>query len=227
MIWATAFRVLSLNSFIIEDMRTKKAYCMKMEETLRKWQWGHGAWEQLRTGVPHLLFLSHRQHSYLICVTESWLSLLCHWSLSASLSRPQAHCPATPVTVAYTPSVPTVAPSQNFSYHNTDSGEVKSASQHCPPNNLPAIAQGETLMLDSNHSLLCSGIYYGPRWVSVTFSFYCFYRGRSILWSRDGEKCILIFHWQLFALIYLSHKHNFKDYIQMYCAVHWLVLLIS
>lgn len=64
------------------------------------------------------------------------------WGMGAAQDWPQANCPATPVTVAYTPSVPTVAPSQNFSYHNTDSAEVRSASQHCPPNNLPAIAEG-------------------------------------------------------------------------------------
>ncbi|XP_030584015.1 protein transport protein Sec16B [Archocentrus centrarchus] len=63
------------------------------------------------------------------------------WGIGAAQDRPHASTPLPPVMAAYAPPVPTVALSQNFSYHNTDSAEVISVS-HCPPNNLPGIAEG-------------------------------------------------------------------------------------
>ncbi|TKS74134.1 hypothetical protein D9C73_008215 [Collichthys lucidus] len=38
--------------------------------------------------------------------------------------------------------VPTAAASQDFSYHNTDSAEVRTASPHCPLSNVPSAAEG-------------------------------------------------------------------------------------
>ncbi|KAM4548273.1 protein transport protein Sec16B isoform 2-T5 [Odontesthes bonariensis] len=52
---------------------------------------------------------------------------------------PHANSSSVPVTVAY--AVPTVAVSQNFSYHNTDSAEVKSALPHCPLRNVKSAAE--------------------------------------------------------------------------------------
>ncbi|XP_020487698.2 protein transport protein Sec16B isoform X2 [Labrus bergylta] len=50
-----------------------------------------------------------------------------------------------PVTVVYPPPVQTVAAGQDFSYHNTDSAEVRTALPHCPQNNLPSAAEGAGL----------------------------------------------------------------------------------
>lgn len=66
-----------------------------------------------------------------------------------------------PVNQVYAPTVPTVATSQDFSYHNTDSAEVRTASPHCPLSNLSSAAEGENLILESVHSFLYSDIHYG------------------------------------------------------------------
>ncbi|XP_029987300.1 protein transport protein Sec16B isoform X2 [Sphaeramia orbicularis] len=47
-----------------------------------------------------------------------------------------------PVTAVYAPPVSIVAGSQDFSYHNTDSAEVKAASPHCPVGNSTSAAEG-------------------------------------------------------------------------------------
>ncbi|KAL7396194.1 hypothetical protein ABVT39_001923 [Epinephelus coioides] len=60
------------------------------------------------------------------------------WDVSGAQDWPHAN-PAMPVTLVYAPPVPTVAASQDFSYHNTDSAEVRSDSPHCP---LPSAAEG-------------------------------------------------------------------------------------
>ncbi len=59
-----------------------------------------------------------------------------------SPSRPLASYPV-PVTMVYAPPAPTVAASQDFSCHNTDSAEVRAASPHCPLSNVPSAAEGE------------------------------------------------------------------------------------
>ncbi|XP_042273589.1 protein transport protein Sec16B [Thunnus maccoyii] len=57
---------------------------------------------------------------------------------------PQAN-PLMPVAVGYAPPAPTVAGSQDFSYHNTDSAEVGTALPHCPLSDLPSAAEGAGL----------------------------------------------------------------------------------
>ncbi|XP_029286094.1 protein transport protein Sec16B [Cottoperca gobio] len=42
----------------------------------------------------------------------------------------------------YAPPAPTVAASQDFTYHNTDRAEVRTALPHCPLNNQPSAAEG-------------------------------------------------------------------------------------
>lgn len=111
---------------------------------------------------------------------------------------PHASTPLTPATVAYTPPVPTVAPSHNFSYHNTDSAEVTSVS-HCPPNNLAGTAEGETN--DRQQSFLPPDIY------GSCLTFCVSYRGRRFPRSRDGET---LFDALLSALI-LSCKHDYNN----------------
>ncbi|XP_070689027.1 protein transport protein Sec16B [Pempheris klunzingeri] len=54
---------------------------------------------------------------------------------------PHANYPM-PVMVDYAPPAHVVAASQDFSYHNTDSAEVRTASPHCPPSYLPSAAEG-------------------------------------------------------------------------------------
>ncbi|XP_054459487.1 protein transport protein Sec16B isoform X2 [Anoplopoma fimbria] len=54
---------------------------------------------------------------------------------------PHANSPM-PVPLVYAPTATTVTASQAFSYHNTDSAEVRAASPHCPPSNLPSAAEG-------------------------------------------------------------------------------------
>lgn len=76
-----------------------------------------------------------------------------------------------PVMTVYAPPVPTVAASQDFSYHNTDSAEVRTVSPHCPRSTLPSAAEGENLMLDDIHSFLYSDIYYGLWGVSLCVIF--------------------------------------------------------
>jgi len=87
------------------------------------------------------------------------------FSLSVALSRPHTNSSSLPVTVAY--AVPTVAVSQNFSYHNTDGVEVKSALLHCPLRNVKSTAEGENQMIDTIHSCLCPDIYSGLWGVST------------------------------------------------------------
>lgn len=77
------------------------------------------------------------------------LTLLCHRPLSVALSRLYAS-PPLPVTVVYGPPAATVATRQDFTYHSTDSAEVRSASPHCPPSHLPPAAEGENVMLESS-----------------------------------------------------------------------------
>ncbi|XP_035508999.1 protein transport protein Sec16B [Morone saxatilis] len=62
------------------------------------------------------------------------------WDVSGAQDRPLANCPM-PVPMVYAPPGPTVAASQDFSYHNTDSAEVRTAPPHCPLSNLPSAAE--------------------------------------------------------------------------------------
>ncbi|XP_028260362.1 protein transport protein Sec16B [Parambassis ranga] len=64
------------------------------------------------------------------------------WGVRGAEDRPPASSPSMPVMVASVPPAATVAGSQNFSYHNTDSAEVKSGSAHCPGSYLPSAAVG-------------------------------------------------------------------------------------
>ncbi|XP_062279516.1 protein transport protein Sec16B [Scomber scombrus] len=57
---------------------------------------------------------------------------------------PQAN-PPMPVTEVYTPTAPTMAGSQDFSYHSTDSAGVGTALPHCPLSDLPSAAEGAGL----------------------------------------------------------------------------------
>ncbi|XP_068176356.1 protein transport protein Sec16B isoform X2 [Antennarius striatus] len=47
-----------------------------------------------------------------------------------------------PGTLANTPPAPSLAASQDFSYHNTDSAEVRQASPHCPGSDVSSAAEG-------------------------------------------------------------------------------------
>nr|XP_020465701.1 protein transport protein Sec16B [Monopterus albus] len=47
-----------------------------------------------------------------------------------------------PVPVVYAPPAPTVAKSQDFSYHNTDNAEERAVMPHCPLGHLPSAAEG-------------------------------------------------------------------------------------
>lgn len=76
-----------------------------------------------------------------------------------------------PVTELYAPSAPTMAGSQDFSYHNTDSAEVGTALPHCPLSDVPSAAEGENVMLESIHAFLYSDIYYGLWGVSFCMTF--------------------------------------------------------
>ncbi|XP_070816254.1 protein transport protein Sec16B [Chaetodon trifascialis] len=62
------------------------------------------------------------------------------WDAGGAQNWPHANYPM-PGTVVYSPPVPTVAVSQDFSYHNTDSAEVRSASPHCPLSTQPSAAE--------------------------------------------------------------------------------------
>ncbi|XP_062251437.1 protein transport protein Sec16B isoform X3 [Platichthys flesus] len=50
--------------------------------------------------------------------------------------------PPLPVTMVNAPPLSKVAQSQDFSYHNTDSAEVRSALTHCPPSDVPSAGGG-------------------------------------------------------------------------------------
>ncbi|XP_018525540.1 LOW QUALITY PROTEIN: protein transport protein Sec16B [Lates calcarifer] len=63
------------------------------------------------------------------------------WDTRGAQDWPCAN-PPMPVNQVYAPTVPTVATSQDFSYHNTDSAEVRTASPHCPLSNLSSAAEG-------------------------------------------------------------------------------------
>ncbi|XP_074524754.1 protein transport protein Sec16B [Halichoeres trimaculatus] len=63
------------------------------------------------------------------------------WDIQGAQDWPPATHPV-PVTEVYAAPVQTVAAVQDFSYHNTDSAEVKAALPHCPQNNLPSAAEG-------------------------------------------------------------------------------------
>lgn len=69
-------------------------------------------------------------------ITEEMNAL--SWDVSGAQDWPHANSPM-PVTLVYAPPAPTVAAGQDFSYHNTDSAEVRTASPHCP---LPSAAEG-------------------------------------------------------------------------------------
>lgn len=94
-------------------------------------------WYKMLINMPY-----SAQNSSCTCDIQSWWTLLCHHSLPVSLPRPHANYPV-PVTVVYAPPAPAVAVSQDFSYHNTDSAEVRTASPHCPLSNQPSAAEGE------------------------------------------------------------------------------------
>ncbi|CAJ1059720.1 protein transport protein Sec16B [Xyrichtys novacula] len=66
------------------------------------------------------------------------------WDSQGAQYWPPANHPM-PVTEVYTPQVLAVAAGQDFSYHNTDSAEVKTALPHCSQNNLPSSAEGSSL----------------------------------------------------------------------------------
>ncbi|XP_044055028.1 protein transport protein Sec16B isoform X2 [Siniperca chuatsi] len=68
---------------------------------------------------------------------EEMAALSC--DVSGAQDWPHANSPL-PVMVVYAPPAPTVAVSQDFSYHNTDSAEVR--TPHCPLSNLPPAAEG-------------------------------------------------------------------------------------
>ncbi|XP_071380440.1 protein transport protein Sec16B [Centroberyx affinis] len=55
--------------------------------------------------------------------------------------QPQANSPP-PLTVVYAPPMPTVAGSQDFSYHNTDSAEVRTGPPNFHLNDLPSATEG-------------------------------------------------------------------------------------
>nr|XP_046248444.1 protein transport protein Sec16B-like [Scatophagus argus] len=66
------------------------------------------------------------------------------WDTTRAQDWPHANYPM-PGTVVYAPPAPAVDVSQDFSYHNTDSAEVRTAMPHCPPSHLPSAAEGTGL----------------------------------------------------------------------------------
>ncbi|XP_034530521.1 protein transport protein Sec16B [Notolabrus celidotus] len=63
------------------------------------------------------------------------------WDSKGAQDWPPASHPV-PVTEVYAPPVQTMAAGQDFSYHNTDSAEVRTALPHCPQNYPPSAAEG-------------------------------------------------------------------------------------
>ncbi|XP_031728890.1 protein transport protein Sec16B isoform X1 [Anarrhichthys ocellatus] len=63
------------------------------------------------------------------------------WDDNRAQDWPHANSPM-PVPLVYAPPAPTVTASQAFSYHNTDSAEVRAASPHCPLSSQPSAAEG-------------------------------------------------------------------------------------
>ncbi|KAM8744944.1 protein transport protein Sec16B isoform 3-T4 [Acanthopagrus schlegelii] len=63
------------------------------------------------------------------------------WDASGAQSWPHANY-TMPVPMVYAPSAATVAAGQRFSYHNTDSAEVRTAPPHCPQTDPTSAAEG-------------------------------------------------------------------------------------
>ncbi|XP_008295232.1 protein transport protein Sec16B isoform X2 [Stegastes partitus] len=91
-----------------------------------------------KSAEPELLYYTEDQES-LAHQTEML------WGAEEHQDWPHASSPSMPITVVSAPLPPTVAASQNFSYHNTDSTEVRSASPHCSMSSLPPGAEGAEL----------------------------------------------------------------------------------
>lgn len=98
------------------------------------------------------------------------------------LSRPHANSPM-PVPQVYSPPAPPVTACQAFSYHNTDSAEVRAASPHCPLSNQPSVAQGEDLNVGSRLSTFICIL----SWIFDIFGFHLFCRCWAVLWRRHSE----------------------------------------
>ncbi|KAM8874328.1 protein transport protein Sec16B isoform 2-T2 [Spinachia spinachia] len=64
------------------------------------------------------------------------------WNDSTAEDRSQMPHANSPMPVVYSPPAPAATACQAFSYHNTDSAEVRAASPHCPLSNQPSVAQG-------------------------------------------------------------------------------------
>ena len=167
--------VRSLNSSTTEAMRIKKASWIKLKQTLRKCY--HQTSQELSTGTKHSAKLWLIMWS---CPkSPCYVTFLC-----VAPSRPGAS-PPLPVPVVYAPPLSTMAQSQDFSYHNTDSVEVRSASTHCPPSDVPSAGGGERL--ESIHSFLYEEIYCYSESACVIYLYHCSYRGLVLLWNRQGE----------------------------------------
>lgn len=89
----------------------------------------------VKSPEPELLYYTEDQES-LVHQTETLLGV------SEAQDWPQASPPPMPAMVPSASPPPTVATSQNFSYHSTDTAEVRSASSHCSPSNLASVAEG-------------------------------------------------------------------------------------
>lgn len=96
----------------------------------------------IQSPEPELLYYTESQESleHQIGRSTEEMSL---WSRDVSEAQDRPHAtPPMSVMAVYAPQAPTVAASQDFSYHNTDSAEVRSVPPHCPPSDLSSAAEG-------------------------------------------------------------------------------------
>ncbi|XP_040039483.2 protein transport protein Sec16B [Gasterosteus aculeatus] len=95
----------------------------------------------IQSPEPELLYYSGPEH-LVEGITEDMNVLSWNDRSAEDWSQmPHANSPM-PVPQVYSPPAPPVTACQAFSYHNTDSAEVRAASPHCPLSNQPSVAQG-------------------------------------------------------------------------------------
>ncbi|KAI3369095.1 hypothetical protein L3Q82_026065 [Scortum barcoo] len=95
----------------------------------------------IQSPEPELLYYTENQEN-LDHQVERSTEEMSLWSRDVSGAQDWPHAtPPMPVMTVYAPPAPTVAASQDFSYHNTDSAEVRNVPPHCPPSNLPSVPE--------------------------------------------------------------------------------------
>ncbi|XP_053286819.1 protein transport protein Sec16B isoform X1 [Pleuronectes platessa] len=91
---------------------------------------------------PELLyFRGNEDQESLLNQTEASTEEMLSSNITAAQHWPGAS-PPLPVAVVNAPPLSKVAQSQDFSYHNTDSAEVRSALTHCPLSDVPSAGGG-------------------------------------------------------------------------------------